>query len=406
MEQRELSWYERGRLWMRLGIRLILLIAAALVLVYLFPPLLSLLMPFVLAFFMAWLLHPVIRGLQKRLKISRGILSMVLIVLMFAVVGGALGFFLYSAAVEVRTLAENWQSIWVSAQGVFAAIGETLNRWLTYLPMEVEDMVNQGLQSIATWVQTALPIALGAMASQAGNFAMSIPAFAVGSLMFIMGAYFITADYPRIRFMVADKLPAGARTFLVHVKKTAMGAFGGYVRAQVILTLGVFAILLVGFLIIGQDYALLLAILLAVLDFIPIVGSGTAMVPWAVVDLITGQYLHAVELMAVWGLISVFRRVGEPKILGSQTGLSPLLSLVSIYVGMRLAGVLGMILGPVLCLVAINLCKAGLFQGLSSDLRAAVDDTAALLRGRPPARDEDPAAAACSKNTQDSFKKG
>ncbi|NCB62143.1 MAG: sporulation integral membrane protein YtvI [Clostridia bacterium] len=405
MEQRELSWHDRGRLWMRLGIRTVLFAAVILGLIFLAPPLLSLFMPFVLAFVMAWLLHPVIRALQKRLKLSRGILSMLLIVLVFAIAGGALGFFCYSAVVEVRSLAENWQSVWQSAQSAILAIGETLDKWLAYLPAELEDMVNEGLRNLTAWVQTVLPNALASMASRAGNFAMSIPSFAISSIMFIMAAYFITADYPRIRFMVTDRLPEGFKGFLSHVKKTAMGAFGGYVRAQVILSLGVFAILLVGFLLIGQDYALLLAILLAVLDFIPIIGSGTAMVPWAVVDLITGNYVHAVGLMAVWGVISLFRRVGEPKIVGDQTGLSPILSLVSIYVGMRLGGVFGMILGPVLCLVVINLSRAGLFEGLLIDLRLAVNDTSALLRNRPPQAEQDGAPETCSKNTHDSFKK-
>ncbi len=121
-------------------------------------------------------------------------------------------------------------------------------------------------------------------------------------------------------------------------------------------------------------------------DFIPIIGSGTVMVPWAVIDVLTGNWVHAVGLMVVWGIVCVFRRVAEPKAVGSQTGLSPILSLVSMYVGMRLAGVLGMILGPVLCLVLINVCRTGIFDGLLGDLRLAVRDTAAILNGHPARR--------------------
>lgn len=383
MKQQELSWRERGRLWLRLGIRLVLLALAILFLVFLAPPLLSLFMPFVLALLVAWLLHPLIRWLHKHLRFPRGLSSVLLIVLVFAAVGGALGFFCYSAAREAISLSENWQSIWAGAQTAIAALGASLDKWLAYLPVEVEEMANEGLRSFAAWIQTALPLGLGVMASRAGSFAMSIPAFAVGSVVFVMAAYFITADYPRLRFLVADRLPQGVKTFLLHVKKTAVDAFGGYVRAQLILTLGVFAILLAGFFLVGQDYALLLALLLAVLDFIPIIGSGTAMVPWAVMDLITGNYVHAVSLMAIWGLVSLFRRLGEPKILGSQTGLSPILSLASVYVGMRVAGVWGMILGPVLCLVAQKLMHTGLFDGAAADLRLAAADTAALLRPPP-----------------------
>ena len=120
------------------------------------------------------------------------------------------------------------------------------------------------------------------------------------------------------------------------------------------------------------------------LDFIPILGSGTVMVPWAVIDLFTGQLRHAVGLMVVWGLVALFRRVGEPKVLGNQTGLSPLLSLASIYVGMQLAGVAGMILGPVLCLVVLNVLRSGILDNVTADIRLAAGDISALLKGGSP----------------------
>ena len=119
------------------------------------------------------------------------------------------------------------------------------------------------------------------------------------------------------------------------------------------------------------------------MDFIPIIGAGTVMVPWAFVALFTGDFTAAVELMAIWGVIALFRRVMEPKFVGNQTGLSPILSLFSIYVGMKIAGVLGMILGPICTLVILNLAGLGIFDGIRADLSAAAADLAAILRERP-----------------------
>jgi len=127
----------------------------------------------------------------------------------------------------------------------------------------------------------------------------------------------------------------------------------------------------------------LLALGLAVLDFIPIVGAGTVMVPWAVTALFTRDLPTAIRIMVIWGLIALFRRVMEPKFVGDQTGLSPILSLISIYVGMKAAGVLGMILGPILTLVILNLAGMGMFRGLRLDLAAAVRDLGAILSERP-----------------------
>ncbi|MEG1241297.1 MAG: AI-2E family transporter, partial [Oscillospiraceae bacterium] len=115
------------------------------------------------------------------------------------------------------------------------------------------------------------------------------------------------------------------------------------------------------------------------------------MIPWAVIDLFTGNYRHAIELMVIWGVLALFRRMAEPKVLGDQTGLPPILSLVGIFIGMRLGGVFGMIVGPILLMVAINIAKGGLFDGLLADLRLALSDTTALLKNRP--HEEDKIAA-------------
>mgnify|MGYP000010702134 CR=1 FL=1 len=163
----------------------------------------------------------------------------------------------------------------------------------------------------------------------------------------------------------------------------ALAAFGGYLRAELLLSVGVFFILLGGFLLVGQNYALLLALGLAILDFIPIIGSGTVMVPWAVVALFTRDFSTAVYLMVIWGVVAMFRRVAEPRFVGDQTGLSPILSLVGIYVGMKVAGVAGMILGPILILVVLNLVGLGIFQGFWMDVTAAARDITAILSQRP-----------------------
>ena len=249
--------------------------------------------------------------------------------------------------------------------------------------LAAEEALNGRGEDLLTWASDTLPDLVTALAGGAAGLASSVPSFAVAAVVFLMGSYFITADYPRLRYLATHRLPGPVRNLLSEVRAAAVSAFGGYVKAEFILSVGVFFILLAGFLLIGQPYALLLAFLLAVLDFIPILGSGTVMVPWAVVDLVTRDVRHAVELMVIWGVVALFRRVGEPKVVGDQTGLSPILSLISIYVGMRLGGVLGMVLGPVVFMVVINIIRLGVFHNTAADLRLAAGDLWAFFRNRP-----------------------
>lgn len=383
MDTGELSWRERGRLWLRLGLRCGLTLAAAVLLVLAGPGLLSLFFPFVLALLLAWLLNPALRALQKRVGGSRGVWAMVLLALLFLLVGGLLATLSYNIFVELRALVENWQSIWAGFLAVLDRLGGWGDRFSDYLPAEVVAWGRALLDRLVSWVQSAVPGLLSTAAAGAGAAAMKVPPFLVAFLVFVMASYFIMADYPHIRYLALERMNADTLGLLRFIKHTAAAAFGGYVRAQFILSVGVFFILLAGFTLTGREYALLLALLLAVLDFIPIVGAGTVMVPWAVVCLFARDLRTALELLVIWGIIALFRRVGEPKVVGNQTGLSPILSLGSIYVGMKLAGVAGMILGPVVFLVVLNICRAGVFDGLTADVRLAVRDIRAILGNRP-----------------------
>ena len=356
---------------------------------HLVPPLLGLFMPFVLALVAAWLLDPLVRLLQRKLGLARGLLSLALILLAFGAVSGVLFGLGWALFGEVRSLAENWNGIWSSIQQALEEVGEGLDRLFAHMPGGVEQFVDANLEHFNQWLGDIFNTVMRQAGGWATDIAFSIPSFVVALIVFILAAYFITADYPRMIRNARDRMPEGLRGFASHVRTTALGAFAGYVRAEIIISIVVFFILTVGFFVIGQPYGLLLALLFAVLDFIPIIGSGTVMIPWAVIDLFLGDWSHALGLMVTWGVVCVFRRVAEPKVVGSQTGLSPILSLVSMYVGMRLAGVLGMILGPIVCLVAINVFRTGIFDGIVADVGLAVRDTAALLADRPSRDGED-----------------
>ena len=393
MEHTQLSWRQRGQLWLRLGLRGALTLGAAALVVWVGLPLASLLSPFLCALVLAWVLNPAVRWLQRKTNLSRKALSMVLVVLVFAVIGGILFGLGWVAVDQVRLLFDNRQSLLDGRLDGLVGVVNSVGGWLEGLgglvPQGVLTTSEDLMNTLVRWVQ-GLDFSgwLTEMAGQAPSMVTNVSNFAVALVVFMMGSYFITGDYPRLRFELTDRVPMVARDFCRSVKNIFMSAFGGYVKSQLILSAGVFAILSIGFFLMGQPYGLLLAFGLSVLDFIPIIGSGTVMVPWAVVDMILGQYGEAAALMAVWGVIALFRQLAEPKILGNQTGLSPILSLVGIYVGMKAGGVLGMVVGPLLLLVCINLAKLGIFRPVRDDLALAAGDINAILRSGRRAQEE------------------
>ena len=383
MTNKQLTWRQRGQLWLRLGLRLGLTALAIWLTVRFGRSLLSLFAPFLFALAAAALLNPLVKRLQKALGWNRQILSALVLLLLFGLAGGGLALLVYAAAGQLVSLVQNWSGLLDSLQAGLERLEALFAHLLALVPPQVTEMAQSLAESLLAWLNEVVPSALASAGSAAGEKAMGLPSFLVALVIFTMATYLLTADYPYLRSRAVQRLDEGVLHFLGQLRATALGAFGGYLRAELLLSVGVFFILLAGFWLTGQPYGLLLALGLAVMDFIPIIGAGTVMVPWAFIDLFTGDLPRATALMVIWGVVALFRRVMEPKVVGDQTGLSPILSLVGIYVGMKLAGVLGMILGPIVLLVLLNLAGMGMFDGLRRDVIAAVWDVAAILRGRP-----------------------
>lgn len=383
MKEQKLTWSARGRLWFRIGVRLVLLIIGLWLLWKVGLPLLSLMAPFVAALITAAILHPAVRWLKQTMGGSRKLWSLLVLVLLFGLMGAVVSGLLYAAGAQLVSLVQSWDDLLANLEGIFRELERIFARFWDLVPPALNETVDSVWDSVLEWLKNTLPGMLEGMMNYAKDKALSLPSFGLALIIYIMASYLLTADYPDLRTAAARRTDRRLLAFLVQVRDTALAAFGGYLKAEFLLSVGVFFILLGGFFLIHQPYGLLLALVLAVMDFIPIIGAGTVMVPWAVIDLFTGNLGGAVRLMVIWGLIALFRRVGEPKFVGDQTGLSPILSLISIYVGMRLGGVLGMILGPTVALIALNLVKLGLFDGVRADAAAAIEDVIAILRERP-----------------------
>lgn len=386
MKHVPLSRSERGKLWTRLIIRALAAAAVILLIVFAAPPLVSLAAPFLPALVVAWLLNEPVRWLQRRLGFSRRTVSLILLLVILCVLGGLLYGLLRLALGQLRALAENWPALLEAAR---EGAENLIRRFSSFLPSGLVSGSGELMARLTSWLEGLdLTEGLAALAGKAPALIGEVSGFALAAAVFIMASYFITGDYPRLRFLLTDRMTGEMRKFCASVKELFFAAFGGYLKSQLLLSLGVFVILGVGFFVLGQSYGLLLAAALAVLDFVPLIGSGVVLVPWAAIRMLTGHWQGGVGLLILWGAASLFRRVAEPRILGGQTGLSPIMSLAGIYIGMKVGGVAGMILGPVILLVAVNLGRRGLFRTAAADVQLAFRDVRGLLREGDPRSSE------------------
>lgn len=356
------------KLILRISLRLVLIVAVLLCLGLIVPPLLGLFLPFLLAFVAATLLAPLVQKFAKRVG-GWNFWSMLFVVLMLLAVTGILVYAGYYLVSQVTDLIRSWTSIREGITDMLNQVSQFLSNNVHFTSTDTEEYILGHLQDGLSWLTGKISTWAPTVVVGVGNLASGIVSFLISLLFFIVAAYFMTADYPGLRKRLIAWVPDIIRPHMRHVKEAAGSAMFGYLRAQLILSGVVMVIVFVALLIFRQPYSLLIAIATGIIDIMPFFGSGAILVPWGVICLLVGNLKKAVFLLILAFALFLFRKLAEPKVVGNQTGLSPLLSLISIYVGMKLGGVAGMILCPIACMVVIGLYGMGFFTPTIQDFR-------------------------------------
>ena len=356
------------KLILRISLRLVLIVAVLLCLGLIVPPLLSLFLPFLLAFVAATLLAPLVQKFAKRVG-GWNFWSLLFVVLMLLAVTGILVYAGYYLVSQVADLIRSWTSIREGITDMLNQVSQFLSNNVHFTSSDTEEYILGLLQDGLSWLTGKISSWAPTVVVGVSNLASGIVSFLISLLFFIVAAYFMTADYPGLRKRLIAWVPDIIRPHMRHVKEAAGSAMFGYLRAQLILSGIVLVIVFVALLIVRQPYSLLIAIATGIIDIMPFFGSGAILVPWGVICLLVGQFKKALFLLILAFALFLFRKLAEPKVVGNQTGLSPLLSLIAIYVGMKLGGVAGMILCPIACMVVIGLYGMGFFTPTIQDFK-------------------------------------
>jgi len=297
--------------------------------------------PFIVGYVISLLIGRPVDFLHKKTRIWRGVCTLFMILLlMSAILAG--GFLIISRLLrEIESFAQRLPEYTEVVQGVISRA----HQWLEGINLPYEWGVS--LTDIVADFGTDAASNLGTFVTQATiNTATALPRFVLFVIFSIISAFFFTKDRILIVEALANVLPSGTMRSLRRFKRGLLTAAGGYIRAQLILMSLVIAICFLGLTIIGNPYAIFIGLGIGVLDLLPILGAGAVLVPWAVVSFIAGNASLGVSLLVLYGICMLTRQSLEPKIVGEQIGVHPLLTLMAIFFGLTMFGSLGIILGP------------------------------------------------------------
>lgn len=371
---------EEGKKYLRMILNIVIPVTGLYLLCFWGPKFLGFFMPFVIGWVIALIANPVVRFLERKLKIVRKHGSALIII---SVIGLVI-FILYAVIswlyVELSGFLKDIPILMNRA--VDEINGALLNsrRLFEFLPDGLQDSLDQFSANLGEYLGTIVSKAAWPTVEIAGNLAKGIPNLLVNTVIMIFSAYLFTAEQDRMLFWMRQHMPDFLFKYIGYLKRDAKGLIGGYFLAQFRIMFVVAGILAAGFIVLGVNYALVLAVLISVLDFLPVFGTGTALLPWGVVKLFTGEYAYAAGLLLIYVTTQVVRQIIQPKIVGESMGLPPLITLVLLYLGFKVSGIAGMILAVPVGLVFINFYKYGAFDRLIKNGKELAHEIQEFLR--------------------------
>lgn len=319
----------------------------------------SIFLPFILGYVFSLAINPLADKLQKKFRLPRGVCAILVIILTVGIVGGILTGVIWKIVAEIKSLYSQYPKIYSDAVELWENISDKYSKLYIVMPDGIQNMFdNLGSQisSAVTGFFEKTPVI-----ERAGNVAKSLPGIFIALIVFFLSLYFMVTDAQTVSEKLNRIIPLKVRERIVGINAELKKYMGGYVKAQCIIMSVAFVILMTGLTILQKDYALLIAIGIAVLDALPFFGSGAVLWPWALVSFLSGSVKSGVGLIIIYLIIVLTRQTIEPKIVSSKIGLHPILTLMAMYVGYRTFSIGGMILGPLTLMLIISFYRAGIF---------------------------------------------
>lgn len=305
--------------------------------------------PFIIAFIASKIIARPVSFLKERLKFPRPLAAALLTVLFYGIIG-TLFYFVTSVAVkELVILFDRLRTFDVNS--VVAKLNDTFINILSHLPLETQDFIYSNVEGWISDLISTLQNLIGPVISSATNIATALPSIILFVIAAIVSTYFLACDYPLLRRKIASLIPLKWRLRYRHTREQISTTLVSYLRALLVLISITFVELAIGLSILRVPNAVFLGAIIALIDALPIIGTGWVLGPWAIVALCMQDYFLAIGLIVIYIIVLIVRNLLEPKIVGKHIGLHPLVTLMAMYVGLKMFGIIGMFMPIPLALI-------------------------------------------------------
>ncbi|MBE6631435.1 MAG: sporulation integral membrane protein YtvI [Ruminococcaceae bacterium] len=309
---------------------------------------LKLILPFLIAFMIVLSLRPLINTISKKTKMPKRPVSITVVLTITAFLISAFCYFTEKIFTELRALTAYLNENGDRIIDVFVDIFSMLKEKLPFLDRLIESNDGgQGISVAAKALESVINNLASSLPDKLYRVIVSVPEGLFFAIVLIMSAVYVCADYDKLSDFADERLPKKFMSAFRKIKSELKDTAFKYLKAYVLLIFITFSELLCGFLILDIDYAFLLALIISVIDILPVLGAGTVLVPWALILYITGNVYLGTGLLIMFGVMTLLRQFIEPQIVGKSFGIHPLVMLISMYAGYGLWGITGIISFPI-----------------------------------------------------------
>lgn len=317
---------------------------------------LPLLMPFVIGLVVATMLRPIIDAITKKIHVKRSIISILILLVFYSIIGALITLVGTKVFAFVQNLVLMMPSFYRgSIEPFFYQVSDSLLEQFPYIENYLESFVDSINNAILSTLSKASEAAIGLVTVIAGQ----VPSFLIKFLFTIVSSFFFTIDFHKINDFILRQFKPERQEMIIKVKSNIFGTLVKFIKAYLTLMVITFAELSIGFIILRIQNPFLIAFIVSVVDVLPILGTGAVLLPWSIIGFIFGNNLIGFGILILYIVITIVRQTLEPKIVGQQIGLHPVVTLVCIFVGAQLIGVLGIFIVPVMATIIKKLNDEG-----------------------------------------------
>ena len=320
------------------------------------------LLPFLVALLISRTMEPAVRFMTDKLRLLRAIASAVCTILVFAILVTLLSLTIGRAVVELTAFIKDLPSLFSEISKLFSSFGVRIDRFVSESPPEIQNYLLGVLDGFAA-KSAELPAELsGKLLGAVSSLIKLAPGVLLFTFTCAISVFFISSGYQKVTDFLLKQIPQKYHQKVRDFKSDIKSTFGKWLKAQLILSGITLVQLCAAFMIMRIGFAILLALLVSVIDALPVLGVGTVLIPWAIVSLISGDIHGAVTLAVTFGVTTLVRGILEPKFVGAQLGIPAIATLLAMYIGFRSFGVLGMVLFPIALILLKHLNDRGLLR--------------------------------------------